>query len=63
MEPGNEERPPQPPSRFSGLKRIFGRRETPPSSLAEPVRPPLIENGGKIEGVATDQNCCNSFIN
>lgn len=46
---GNGE-PPPPSSRFSGLKRMFGRGE-----------PPVVENGGKIEGVVTDQKLLQFF--
>lgn len=68
------EPPPQSASRFSGLRRMFGRGETPrsnpnaaerPQSPAvpptEPSKPPLVENGGKIEGVATDQKLLQFF--
>lgn len=65
------EPPPQSESRFSGLRRMFRRGETPRPNPAEnqppaipssePPKPPLIENGAKIEGVATDQKLLQFF--
>ncbi|MBI2596184.1 hypothetical protein HYW46_05635 [Candidatus Daviesbacteria bacterium] len=42
-----------PSSRFSSLKRMFGK--------GEPPQPPPVENGRQIEGVATDQKLLQYF--
>jgi hypothetical protein len=54
---------PQPssPSKFSGLKRMFGRGQPPGVPPTEAPRLPVVENGEKIEGVATDQKLLQFF--
>jgi len=57
----DEEPQPSSPSKFSGLKRVFGRAEpTKPNSGGE-IKAPAVENGKKIEGVATDQKLLQFF--
>ncbi len=71
------EPPPSSLPRFSGLKRMFGRGEPARSSSGdetqppevpfpeplptEPLQPPAVENGRKLEGVATDQKLLQFF--